>query len=57
MNESQIKTTQDIERLLLGDTNVSMSLEGNKQDIYNWIERTLVTLAGEEGERPCASLY
>ena len=42
MNESQITTTQDIERFLLGSTNVSMSLEGNKQDVYNWIEPTLV---------------
>jgi len=42
MNESQIKTIQDIEIFLLGATTTSMSLEGDKQDIYNWIERTLV---------------
>jgi hypothetical protein len=42
MNESQIKTINDIERFLLGATNTSMSLEGDKQDVYNWIERTLV---------------
>jgi len=42
MNESQIKTINDIERFLLGAISTSMSLEGDKQDVYNWIERTLV---------------
>jgi len=42
MNESQIKTIKDIESFLLGATSTSISLEGDKQDVYNWIERTLV---------------
>jgi len=42
MNESQIKTINDIECFLQGATSTSMSLEGDKQDVYNWIERTLV---------------
>ena len=42
MNESRIKTTQNIEHFLLGGTNVSMSLEGNKQDVYNSVKNNAV---------------
>jgi len=42
MNESQIKTINDIERFLLGAASTSMSLKEDKQDVYNWIKRTLV---------------
>jgi len=34
MNESQIKTTEDIEQFLLGVTHTSVSLEGGKKEIY-----------------------
>jgi len=42
MNESQTKTINDIECFLLDATIASMSLKGDKQDVYNWIERTLI---------------
>ena len=42
MNELQIKTLEDIDRFLTGVIDTSISLQGGKQEVYSWIERTLV---------------
>ncbi|MFQ5356640.1 MAG: integrase, partial [Mariprofundaceae bacterium] len=42
MNEVQIQTLEDVEQFLAGMTETSLVLQGNKDDIYAWIKRTLI---------------
>jgi len=44
MHETQIRTLEDIEQFLAGMTGTSLQLQGSKDDVYGWIERTLVRL-------------
>lgn len=42
MDETQIRTLEDIRRFLAGMAETSLKLEGDKDDLYRWIEHTLV---------------
>jgi len=42
MDETQIRTLEDVEQFLAGLANASMVLQGSADDAYAWIERTLV---------------
>jgi transposase InsO family protein len=42
MDEMQIRTLEDIEQFLAEPTGAQLKLQGNKDDIYKWIEHTLV---------------
>lgn len=42
MNEAQIQTLEDVEQFLAGVTETSLVLQGNKDDVYAWIKRTLI---------------
>jgi len=42
MDESQIRTLEDVEQFLTGMPCASLQLQGSKDDGYRWIERTLV---------------
>ncbi|MFQ5356717.1 MAG: integrase [Mariprofundaceae bacterium] len=42
MDESQIRTLEDVEQFLADMTGASLQLQGSKDDVYRWIERTLV---------------
>jgi len=42
MDESQIRTLEDVDQFLTDMTGASLQLQGSKDDGYRWIERTLV---------------
>jgi len=42
MDETRIKTLEDIAHFLDGTTEACLVLQGSKDDAYAWIERTLV---------------
>jgi len=42
MDEMQIRTLEDIEQFLAESTGSQLKLQGNKDDVYKWIEHTLV---------------
>jgi len=42
MDEIKIRTLEDIEQFLLEPTSSQLKLQGNTDDVYKWIERTLI---------------
>jgi len=42
MDETQIRTLEDVEQFLTGMTGASLQLQGSKDDCYRWIQHTLV---------------
>ncbi len=42
MDEIQIRTLEDVEQFLAEPTGAQFKLQGNKDDVYRWIEHTLV---------------
>jgi len=42
MDETKIRTLDDIAAFLAGTVETSLKLQGGKDDVYTWIERTLV---------------
>jgi len=42
MDETQIRTLEDAEQFLTGMTDASLQLQGSKDDVYAWVQRTLV---------------
>ena len=42
MDETRIRTLEDIAQFLLGTAETSLKLGGSKDDVYGWIEHTLV---------------
>ncbi len=42
MDETQIRTLEDIGQFLAGTTDTSLKLQGSKDDVYAWIQHTLV---------------
>jgi len=42
MDETQIGTLEDVEQFLTGTTGASLQLQGSKDEVYKWIQRTLV---------------
>jgi len=42
MDETQIRTLEEVERFLAGTADTSLKLHGSKDDVYAWIQHTLV---------------
>jgi len=42
MHEARIRTLEDVEQFLVGTTSASLKLQGSKDDVYAWIQHTLV---------------
>ncbi len=42
MDETRIGTLEDIAQFLLGTAETSLNLDDDKDDVYGWIEHTLV---------------
>jgi len=42
MNEAEIRTLEDIEQFLAGTTCQSLKIQGSRDNLYAWVERTLV---------------
>jgi len=42
MDEIRIRTLENVEQFLAGTTDTSLKLQGSKDDVYAWVERTLV---------------
>ena len=42
MDETRIRSLDDVAAFLSGTTDTSLKLQGGKDDVYTWIERTLV---------------
>jgi len=42
MDETRIRTLENVEQFLAGMTGASLQLQGSKDDVYGWIERALV---------------
>jgi len=42
MDEIQIRTLEDIQQFLSEPTGSQLKLQGSKDDVYKWIERTLI---------------
>jgi len=42
MDETQIQTLKDVEQFLAGIFDASLKLQGSKDDVYTWIQHTLV---------------
>ncbi|MFQ5356530.1 MAG: hypothetical protein ACE5DY_08635 [Mariprofundaceae bacterium] len=42
MDETEIRTLEDVEQFLTGTTDTSLKLQGSKDDVYAWIQHTLV---------------
>jgi len=42
MDETRIRTLEDVEQFLAGTTGTSLKLQGSKDDVYGWIQHTLV---------------
>jgi len=42
MDETQIQTLEDVEQFLAGTVDASLKLQGSKDDVYAWIQHTLV---------------
>jgi hypothetical protein len=52
MDEIQIRTLEDIEQFLSEPTGSQLKLQGNKDDAYKWIERTLIRFRYHWLEKP-----
>jgi hypothetical protein len=42
MDETQIRTLEDVEQFLAGTADTSLKLQGGKDEVYAWIQHTLV---------------
>ncbi len=61
MDEIQIRTLEDVEQFLAEPTGAQLKLQGNTDDIYKWIEHTLVRFRypwlGKAAEKRGLALY